>query len=70
MKTSATIRVIEIHCAACENTIRSALSKLPGIRSVTPDHQSNEVHVEYEGRKVDEHRIRQELADIGFDPVS
>ena len=29
----------EIHCGGCENTIRTALSRLEGVRSVQPDHR-------------------------------
>lgn len=67
---SATIEVKEIHCASCENTIRMALSRLDGVRVVRPDRARNDVKVSYDEAKVDDARLRQTLAEVGYDPVS
>jgi len=66
---STTIAVQEIHCASCENTIRRALGRLDGVRSVRPDAASNEVRVSYDEAKVDEASLRRRLAEAGYEPV-
>jgi copper chaperone CopZ len=43
--TTITIGVREIHCGGCENTIRVALSRLEGVRSVEPGHRTNRVRI-------------------------
>lgn len=66
---SATIAVKEIHCASCENTIRTALGRLDGVRTVRPDATRNDVRVSYDQAKLDEATLRQALAEVGYDPV-
>ena len=67
--TTATIKVREIHCAACENTIRAALSRLDGVRSVRPHQQTNEVRVSFNEAAVGEDELRARLTDLGYEPV-
>jgi len=67
---TSTITVQQIHCPACENTIRTVLGKAKGIRSVHPDAATNTVKVTYDEGKLSEADIRTTLADIGFDPVA
>lgn len=64
-----TIAVQEIHCASCEHTIRSALGRLDGVRSVRPDAARNEVRVSYDETKIDEAGLRRRLAEVGYEPV-
>lgn len=66
---STTIAVKEIHCAGCENTIRTALGRLEGVQAVKPDQARNDVRVSYDETKVDEARLRQVLAEVGYEPV-
>ncbi len=66
---STTIAVKEVQCASCENTIRVALSRLDGVRTVKPDATRNDVRVQYDEAKVDEARLRRALAEVGYDPV-
>lgn len=58
---SATIAVKEIHRASCENTIRTALGRLDGVRSVRPDAARNDVRVSYDKAKLDEAALRRRL---------
>ena len=66
---TTTIAVREIHCASCENTIRTALELLEGVRTVKPDQARNDVRVSYDETQVDESRLRQVLAEVGYEPV-
>jgi copper chaperone CopZ len=64
-----TFKVAEIHCANCENTIKTALSKLPGVSVVVPSSATNDVKVSFDDRKVNEDQLRDRLEEVGFAPV-
>jgi copper chaperone CopZ len=68
--TSITIPVREIHCGGCENTIRVALSRMEGVRSVVPDHRTNRVRISYDEARVGEAGLRKVLAGLGFEPAA
>ncbi len=70
MTATVTITVSEIHCGGCENTIRTALSRVEGVRSVQPDHRTNQVTIAYDKARTDENGLREVLAGLGFDPVA
>ncbi|MFN2505249.1 MAG: heavy-metal-associated domain-containing protein [Acidimicrobiales bacterium] len=65
-----TFHVAEIHCANCENTIRTTLSRLPGVSVVVPSSASNDVKVSFDDTKVTETELRALLEEVGFAPVS
>ncbi|MFN2504725.1 MAG: heavy-metal-associated domain-containing protein [Acidimicrobiales bacterium] len=64
-----TFRVAEIHCANCENTIKTSLSRLPGVSVVVPSAERNDVRVSFDDAQVSEEQLRRALADVGFEPV-
>jgi len=64
------IRVQQIHCSSCENTIRKALGRLEGVRQVTPDQRTNEIRVVFDEKRVSEDQIRTRLDEIGYTPVT
>lgn len=66
----STFRVAEIHCANCENTIRTALSRVAGVNLVVPSAETNEVKVSFDDTKVTEDELRARLGAVGFEPVS
>lgn len=55
--TTVTITVSEIHCGGCENTIRTAMCRLEGVRGVRPDHRTSQVRIAEDLR-----RVRNEVA--------
>ena len=65
-----TFRVAEIHCASCENTIKTSLSRLPGVAVVVPSADSNDVKVSFDDAQVSEEQLRTVLAEAGFETVS
>ncbi len=65
-----TFQVAEIHCANCENTIRTALSSVPGVGMVVPSSATNDVKVSFDDSKVAEADLRARLEEVGFAPVS
>lgn len=62
------IEVKGIHCEGCEITIRTALSKLPGVVNVKASHASQRVDVVVQGDAAAQ-TARDRLRDLGFDPV-
>ena len=66
---SRTFRVAEIHCGSCENTIKTSLSRMPGVAAVLPSAERNDVRVSFDDTLVSEDELRQALADVGFEPV-
>ncbi len=64
-----TFRVAEIHCANCENTIRTALSKVAGVRVVVPSSATNDVKVSFDPTQVTVQQLRDRLEEVGFAPV-
>jgi len=67
---TTTFKVNEIHCASCENTIRTALSRLPGVAVVLPSAERNDVKVSFDDSQVAEEQLRTALGEVGFEPVS
>lgn len=64
---TTTLQVSEIHCASCENTIRTALSRLPGVALVVPSSETNDVKVSFDEAKVTEDELRARLGEVGFE---
>ena len=66
---TTTFEVSEIHCASCENTIRTALSRLPGVALVVPSAERNDVKVSFDDTQVAEDQLRATLEEVGFEPI-
>ena len=64
-----TFKVDEIHCASCENTIRTALSRLPGVAVVLASAERNDVKVSFDDSRVAEEQLRTTLKEVGFEPA-
>ena len=62
-----TLKISEIHCASCENTIRTALSRLSGVAVVVPSAVTNDVKVSFDETKVTEDDLRARLGEVGFE---
>jgi copper chaperone CopZ len=67
---TTTFKVAEIHCAGCENTIRTALSGLSGVTLVVPSADRNDVKVSFDETRVTEEELRARLAEAGYEPVA
>lgn len=67
---TTTFKVAEIHCASCENTIRTTLSRLPGVTLVLPSADTDDVKVSFDDARVTEDELRARLVEVGFEPVS
>ncbi len=65
-----TLKVGDIHCDRCENTISAALSKLPGVAHVLASAERNDVRVSFDDSKVSEDELWARLGEVGFQPSS
>jgi len=66
---TTTFKVDDIHCGSCENTIRTALSRLEGVAMVVPSAERNDVKVSFDDTRIAEERLRATLEEVGFAPV-
>jgi len=66
---SVTIKVKDIHCESCENTIRTTLQKIPGVVHVVASAERDEVSVGYDHTKTGEEHLREKLTDLGYEPT-
>lgn len=67
---TATLKISEIHCDSCERTIKTALSRLPGVAHVVASAERNDVRVSFDDTKVTEEELRARLEEVGFQPTS
>jgi len=67
--STVTIAVREIHRGCCENTIRTMLSRMEGVRCAQPDYRTSRARVAYDEARVSEAWLREALAGIGLDPA-
>jgi copper chaperone CopZ len=65
-----TLKIREIHCEGCENTIRSGLSILPGVVQVVPSFERNDVRVSFDDATISEAELRHHLEELGYDSLS
>ena len=64
-----TLKVIgerEMQCAGCENAVKAALKKLPGILNVEASHQTQNVDVTYDPDKVGVDNMKAALLKAGY----
>ena len=67
MSESLQLTVTGMTCGGCENAVRRAVSKLPGVEAVTADRSANLVGVEFDPSQVTPQAIRAEIEGIGYE---
>jgi Cu+-exporting ATPase len=67
---SQTFVVEQIHCGGCEMAIRKALTRMDGVREVTPDAATNQVSVGFDESRTTDEEIGKRLTAAGFTVVS
>jgi len=55
-----------MHCGGCENSVKFVLSDLAGVEQVEADHRTQLVRVAYDEGQVDQARLVEELAILGY----
>lgn len=58
-----------IHCAGCENTIQFSISRLPGVRAVDADRNTQFIEIDLDSDQTSTAAVIAALADIGRDAV-
>lgn len=56
-----------IHCSGCENSVKLALSKLPGLEAINADHKTQLIEFEMTPDQVDLDKVKAELEWIGYE---
>jgi len=72
MAQTMTFKVIgeqQIHCAGCESQIHRVLTRIPGIRTVKADHQTQQVVVQPEPSRTNADTVKARLETMGYDVV-
>lgn len=55
-------------CPSCENTVRSAVEKMPGVRRIESDHLEMSLTIEGEGDEFQEQQLIEKIRNIGYKP--
>ncbi len=61
-----TIKVSGMTCGGCENSIKSSVAKLEGVREVQADHAAGRATVTYDPAKVDRAAIKGAIEKLGY----
>ena len=61
-----TIRVTGMTCGGCENAVKRALGRLPGVASVEASHAGEKVTVEFDESQTNLDAIKSKIATLGY----
>jgi len=65
--TDVSYSVPEVHCAACEASIRRSLESLPGVAELAVDLERKRLSVRFDEARTDAAAIRERVERAGFD---
>jgi copper chaperone CopZ len=57
----------QLHCAGCEQRVRNALRRLPGVQEVQASATTQHVLVTVEPGEVDAEQVRAKLEQLGYE---
>jgi copper chaperone CopZ len=61
-----TLHVTGMTCGGCENAVKRAVAKLPGVSEVTASHQEQRVTVDYDPAKSTPEAIAARIDGLGY----
>jgi len=61
-----TLRVTGMTCGGCENAVKRAVGKLPGVSEVDASHEDQRVTVSYDAAQVDAAAIAARIRGLGY----
>ena len=56
----------KLHCASCEARVGNALKRIPGVQSVTANHQTQTIEVTFFHEKTSDEVILNRLEALGY----
>ncbi|MFP3915100.1 MAG: heavy-metal-associated domain-containing protein [Actinomycetota bacterium] len=65
--TDQILKVPEIHCAHCKESIEGAVSALDGVQNVRVDIDPRTVNLSYDETQVDLEAIKQAIESVGYE---
>ena len=63
---TAQFRVGGMTCTGCVNSVKNTLGKLPGVKDVTVDLESNSAQVEYDPSRADVQAMIATVGSLGY----
>src|SRR5215510_12553964 len=71
VQTSGNDKAVEIQCSGmtctgCENTLKSRVKKVDGVKDVIADHKTNTVKASYDPDKTNPDAIKAAITDAGY----
>ena len=67
---SVEIQCSGMTCTGCENSLKSKVKKVDGVKDVIADHKTNVVKASYDPAKTNVDAIKNAISDAGFDVKS
>ena len=61
-----TLKVTGMTCGGCENAVKRAVAKLPGVAEVSASHQEQRVTVTYDAAQVTPEAIAAKINGLGY----
>jgi len=61
-----TLHVTGMTCGGCENAVRRAVGKLPGVSEVTASHQEERVTVSFDEAQAGLDAIKAKITSLGY----
>lgn len=61
-----TLQVTGMTCGGCENAVKRAVGRLPGVASVEASHAAQRVTVDFDERQTSLDAIKAKIATLGY----
>jgi len=61
-----TLHVTGMTCGGCENAVKRAVARLPGVSEVSASHQEQRVTVDYDAARVTPEAIAAKIDGLGY----
>ena len=64
-----TLHVTGMTCGGCENAVKRAVGKMPGVASVEASHEDQRVTLTFDPAQVDLEAVKAKIAGLGYQVV-
>jgi copper chaperone CopZ len=66
MGMTQTLHVVGMTCGGCENAVKRAVGKLPGVVSVEASHSAQKVTIDFDGSQTTLDAVKAKIAALGY----